>query len=72
VDERDEHHMLRLVETFMYKNHFIFVTEMLGIDLYSILKQNRFRGFAINLLSKVIIYFITAILINVLLFCFCL
>jgi dual specificity protein kinase YAK1 len=57
-DANDEFHMLRLVEYFIYHNHFCFVTELLGIDLYAVLKQNRFRGFPLSLISKVLLFFI--------------
>jgi dual specificity protein kinase YAK1 len=46
--------MLRLVDSFVYHKHPVFVTEMLGIDLYHVLKQNKFRGFSLSLISKVL------------------
>jgi hypothetical protein len=52
-DVDDEYHMLRLVDSFIYCGHHCFVTELLGIDLYAVLKQNRFRGFPLSLISKV-------------------
>eukprot|EP00770_Monocercomonoides_exilis_P003624 MONOS_3604.2-p1 / transcript=MONOS_3604.2 / gene=MONOS_3604 / organism=Monocercomonoides_exilis_PA203 / gene_product=kinase-like protein , yak1p / transcript_product=yak1p / location=Mono_scaffold00086:54708-57540(-) / protein_length=657 / sequence_SO=supercontig / SO=protein_coding / is_pseudo=false len=45
----------------MYRNHVCFVTEMLGEDLYTILKQSKFRGLSLSLISM-----ITAQLLDVL------
>ncbi|KAA6399210.1 MAG: putative Serine/threonine-protein kinase ppk15, partial [Streblomastix strix] len=53
ADKVDQHHMLRLVDSFTFYGHFCFVTEMLGIDLYSVMKQNKFRGFSLNLIAKI-------------------
>ncbi|KAK2952812.1 putative serine/threonine protein kinase [Blattamonas nauphoetae] len=52
ADPNDDYHMLRLVEQFTFHGHFCFVTDLLGLDLYATLKQHRFKGFSLNLISK--------------------
>ncbi|KAK2960324.1 putative serine/threonine protein kinase [Blattamonas nauphoetae] len=53
ADPEDEMHMIRLVDQFHFHGHFCFVTDILGIDLYSVLKQKDYRGFSLNLISKI-------------------
>lgn len=50
--------MIRLKEQFSYCGHVCFVTEMLGADLYSVMKENRFRGFSLHLVSAVCLIYL--------------
>ena len=52
-DPNDTHRMIRLVDHFVYCGHNCFVTEMLGVDLYNVMRQNKFHGFSLNLVSRV-------------------
>ncbi|KAK2942414.1 putative serine/threonine protein kinase [Blattamonas nauphoetae] len=54
ADPNDESHMLRLIEQFTFHNHFCFVNELLGLDLYAVLKQHKFKGFSLSLISKIV------------------
>ncbi|KAA6383906.1 MAG: putative Dual specificity protein kinase YAK1 [Streblomastix strix] len=47
-------HVVRLEEDFIYHEHFCFVTELLGEDLYTTLKQGKFRGFSLTLISSIV------------------
>lgn len=49
VDNKDEHHILRLKDKFLHKQHYCLVFELLSSNLYELLKQNQFRGLSINL-----------------------
>ena len=51
-DEDDEHNIVRLLETFMYKNHQCIVFEMLSLNLYELLKNTHFAGVSLNLIRK--------------------
>jgi dual specificity protein kinase YAK1 len=55
-DVNDEFHILRPIECFVHNEHHCIVTELLGIDLYAVLKQNSFRGFPLNMISRVCIF----------------
>ncbi|KAI7901240.1 kinase-like domain-containing protein [Cokeromyces recurvatus] len=48
-DPYDEHHILRLYDSFMFRNHLCLVFELLSVNLYELLKQNHFKGFSIYL-----------------------
>ncbi|KAI8343347.1 kinase-like domain-containing protein [Chlamydoabsidia padenii] len=49
-DPDDKHHILRLLEHFMYKHHLCLVFELLAINLYDLIKQNSFKGFSTKLI----------------------
>ncbi|QLQ78582.1 hypothetical protein HG537_0A08290 [Torulaspora globosa] len=52
VDPRNEHHFLRLHDTFIHKNHLCLVFELLSNNLYELLKQNQFHGLTIHLIRS--------------------
>jgi serine/threonine protein kinase len=54
ADPEDRHHMLRLHDHFLFRGHVFFVTELLGTSLYGVMKQNKFRGFSLSLLGKIL------------------
>lgn len=49
-DPNDEHHILRLQDTFTHKNHLCLVFELLSVSLYDLIKQNKFRGLSTHLI----------------------
>ncbi|TPX34815.1 hypothetical protein SmJEL517_g02534 [Synchytrium microbalum] len=48
-DPDDKHHLLRMKDTFNFRNHLCIVCEMLSVNLYELIKQNQFRGLSSNL-----------------------
>ncbi|KAF3152748.1 dual specificity protein kinase yak1 [Orbilia oligospora] len=44
LDKNDEHHILRLKDTFIHRQHLCLVFELLSVNLYELIKQNQFRG----------------------------
>ncbi|KXS19149.1 kinase-like protein [Gonapodya prolifera JEL478] len=48
-DSRDKHHIVRMMDTFVFRNHLCIVFEMLSVNLYELIKQNGFRGLSTNL-----------------------
>lgn len=53
LDPNDDHHFLRLKDTFIHKNHLCLVFELLNRNIYEILKQNRFYGLKISTIRHV-------------------
>lgn len=51
-DESDQHNIVRLLSTFMYRNHQCIVFEMLSLNLYELLKNTHFAGVSLNLIRK--------------------
>ncbi|KAK7204705.1 kinase-like domain-containing protein [Myxozyma melibiosi] len=49
VDKNDEHHLLRLRDKFIHREHLCLVFELLSSNLYDLIKQNQFRGLSTNL-----------------------
>ncbi|KAI9319672.1 kinase-like domain-containing protein [Dichotomocladium elegans] len=49
-DPKNKKHILRLLDTFTHKHHLCLVFELLSINLYELLKQNKFRGLSTNLI----------------------
>ncbi|KAI8149914.1 kinase-like domain-containing protein [Fennellomyces sp. T-0311] len=48
-DPEDQHHILRLKDTFIHRKHLCLVFELLSVNLYELIKQNQFRGLSTNL-----------------------
>lgn len=51
-DAGDQHNIVRLLSTFMYRNHQCIVFEMLSLNLYELLKNTHFAGVSLNLIRK--------------------
>lgn len=49
LDKNDDHHLLRLKDTFIHKQHLCLVFELLSVNLYELIKQNQFRGLSTTL-----------------------
>ncbi|KAK2959230.1 putative serine/threonine protein kinase [Blattamonas nauphoetae] len=54
ADPNDEKHCLGFIESFMFHDHVCIVTELLGDDLYSLIKEGKYRGFSLDLTSSVV------------------
>lgn len=48
VDKQDLHHIIRLYDHFVFKEHLCIVFELLNENLYELLKQNYFKGISFN------------------------
>lgn len=49
VDPEDRHHVVRLLDYFIFQNHVCLVFELLSVNLYELLKSNGYRGLSVNL-----------------------
>lgn len=50
-DPDDEHHILRLRDSFIHRNHLCLVFELLSSNLYELIKQNSFSGLSTQLVK---------------------
>lgn len=50
-DPHDEHHILRLRDSFIHRNHLCLVFELLASNLYELIKQNQFQGLSTQLVK---------------------
>jgi len=50
-DPHDEHHILRLGDSFIHRNHLCLVFELLSSNLYELIKQNQFQGLSTQLVK---------------------
>ena len=58
-DPHDEHHILRLHDSFIHKNHLCLVFELLSSNLDELIKQNQFQGLSTQLVrSSLLSYWI--------------
>ena len=51
-DPNDEHHLVRLIDYFEFKNHVCVVFELLSMSLLDILTQNQFRGLPLSVVQR--------------------
>jgi dual specificity protein kinase YAK1 len=49
MDKNDDHHLLRLKDTFIHRQHLCLVFELLSVNLYELIKQNQYRGLSTTL-----------------------
>lgn len=50
-DPADEHHILRLRDSFIHRSHLCLVFELLSSNLYELIKQNQFQGLSTQLVK---------------------
>lgn len=48
-DKDDKHHIVRMRDTFVFRQHLCIVVELLSLNLYDLIKQNQYRGFSLTL-----------------------
>lgn len=51
IDPNNEHHFLRMHDSFVHKSHLCLVFELLSNNLYELLKQNQYHGLSIQLIK---------------------
>ena len=52
-DKKDEHHVVRMVDEFYFRDHHCFVFELLHKDLFEHLKENDFIGFPTSKIKQI-------------------
>ncbi len=48
-DKGDKKHIVRMRDTFVFRQHLCIVVELLSLNLYDLIKQNQYRGFSLTL-----------------------
>lgn len=48
-DREDHRHIVRMRDTFIFRQHLCIVVELLSLNLYDLIKQNGYRGFSLGL-----------------------
>src|SRR3954453_19880679 len=61
MDKNDDHHLLRLKDTFIHRRPLCLVFELLSVNLYELIKQNQFRGLSTNLVRVFIAQLLDAL-----------
>ncbi|KAL5267120.1 hypothetical protein ACHWQZ_G004229 [Mnemiopsis leidyi] len=51
-DKDNVHNIVHMVETFTFRNHICITFELLSMNLYELIKKNKFQGFSLALVRK--------------------
>lgn len=49
ADKDDAHHIVRMRDYFVHRQHLCLVFELLAVNLYELIKRNQFRGVSMTL-----------------------
>ena len=60
-DPTDVHHIVRLLDNFVYHGHLCIVVELMGSNLYEFIKQNNFRGFPLSYCREIMVQCLDAL-----------
>eukprot|EP01116_Phalansterium_solitarium_P011157 TRINITY_DN2676_c1_g1_i3.p1 TRINITY_DN2676_c1_g1~~TRINITY_DN2676_c1_g1_i3.p1 ORF type:complete len:784 (-),score=185.19 TRINITY_DN2676_c1_g1_i3:137-2488(-) len=60
-DPDGKHHIVRLQEYFIHRNHLCLVFELLNLNLYDLIRQNQFRGLSLTLIRCFMILLLDAL-----------
>jgi hypothetical protein len=50
-DPHDTHHIVRMIDFFLFRKHLCLVFEKLDVNLFELLKRNSFRGLSLSLVQ---------------------
>ena len=59
IKERSK--ILRITDQFLYNNHLCIVTELLGTDLFYLMKENKNKGFSVRTIRKFLFQLLKAL-----------
>ncbi|KAK3818327.1 MAG: kinase-like domain-containing protein [Linnemannia gamsii] len=51
-DPEAKHNLIRMTDSFYFRNHLCIATELLSINLYEFIKSNSFQGFSLGLIKR--------------------
>merc|ERR1712170_298193 len=57
-----KHHLLQMYDHFLFRGHLCLVFELLSINLYELIRQNKFRGLPTTLIRHIMIQIVDAML----------
>ncbi|ESO11036.1 hypothetical protein HELRODRAFT_97197 [Helobdella robusta] len=52
LDKDSKHNVVQILDNFIFRNHVCIMFELLSINLYDLLKRNKFQGFGLPLIRK--------------------
>jgi dual specificity tyrosine-phosphorylation-regulated kinase 2/3/4 len=55
ITKRDKdcyHNVIHMLDYFYFRNHLCITFELLGVNLYELIKKNNYQGFSVNLIRK--------------------
>lgn len=61
ADPHDERHIVRLKDFFMYHGHLCLVFELLNLNLYELIRRNKFRGLSLSLVRVFVTHILEAL-----------
>ncbi|GAM17232.1 hypothetical protein SAMD00019534_004070 [Acytostelium subglobosum LB1] len=62
-DPENKSNILRLQDSFMFKNHLCIVMELLSINLFELIKQNSYKGLSIKLIQVFLIQILDSLIV---------
>ena len=62
-DPYDECHIVRLKDFFMHRGHLCLVFELLSLNLYELIRRNKFRGLSLSLVRVFVTHILEALVI---------
>merc|ERR1719422_2765739 len=51
-DKENQHNLIHMIEYFYFRNHLCITFELMGMNLYELIKKNNFQGFSIALIRR--------------------
>lgn len=63
ADPGDRHHIVRLKDFFLFRNHLCLVFELLSLNLYELIRHNKFRGLSLSLVRVFISQILDAMVV---------
>lgn len=51
-DKDNNHNIIHMIESFNFRNHICITFELLSMNLYELIKKNKFQGFSLQLVRK--------------------
>lgn len=62
-DPEDRHHIVRMKDYFVHRKHLCIAFELLSVNLYDLIRHNRFRGISMNLLRVFLRQILSALVV---------
>eukprot|EP00731_Ephydatia_muelleri_P010544 Em0005g1130a len=51
-DRENQHNIIHMIDYFYFRNHLCITFELMGMNLYELIKKNNFQGFSVPLIRK--------------------
>merc|ERR1719422_948125 len=54
-DKENQHNIIHMIEYFYFRNHLCITFELLGMNLYELIKKHNFQGFSLSVVRRIAI-----------------